>query len=322
MPDLLACTGDRLARLTHVGGRWRADTALEGTGAQCLAVDPTEPSRIFVGCRGNGLLRSLDGGARWERTELPEDDVFSVAISRADGAVYAGTEPSRLFRSRDGRRFEELRALQQIPSRQSWSYPPRPWTSHVRWIAPDPHRRERLLAGIELGGVMYSGDGGHSFGDHRPGAQRDVHMLAWHPAVEGRAYEAAGGGAAWSRDGGQSWEGADRGRDRHYCWALAVDPDDPDRWFVSAAAGPRAAHGRGSADAGLYRWEGDGPWRRVQAGLPEPLDSMVYALSAANHELIAGLRDGRMFRSGDRGDTWRSLGVRLDSLVALAPVPG
>ena len=77
------------------------------------------------------------GGDTFEDVPLPEPDVFSVAVSAADGAVYAGTEPSRLFRSRDGgESWEELVALQEIPSRPDWSFPPRPWTSHVRWIAP------------------------------------------------------------------------------------------------------------------------------------------------------------------------------------------
>jgi hypothetical protein len=78
--------------------------------------------------------------------------------------------------------------------------------------------------GIELGGLMLTEDGGHSFSDHRLGAQPDVHALAWHPSAPGRAYEAGGGGAAWSTDGGRSWELADEGREHRYVWALAVDP--------------------------------------------------------------------------------------------------
>ncbi len=85
---------------------------------------------------------------------------------------------------------------------------------------------------------MYSEDAGRSFTDHRPGAKRDAHCLAWHPTAEGRAYEAAGDGAAWSRNGGVGWEGVDAGRDLGYCWALALDPADPDRWYVSAASTP------------------------------------------------------------------------------------
>src|SRR5215211_2082094 len=202
--ELLATTGDAFVR---VG----AHTRLQGSGAQCLALDG---DTVYVGCRGSGLKRSADGGDSFEDLPLPEPDVFSVAVSAADGAVYAGTEPSGLFRSRDGgESWEELVALQEIPSRADWSFPPRPWTSHVRWIAPSPHDRELVLVGIELGGLMRTEDGGGSFSDHRPEAARDVHCLAWHPSAPGRAYEAGGDGAAWSRDGGRSWDKADAGRD-------------------------------------------------------------------------------------------------------------
>ena len=103
---------------------------------------------------------------------------------------------------------------------------------------------------------MYSDYGGATFADHHPGAQPDVHTLAWHPAIADPAYEAGGGGAAWSHDGGVSWQPADAGRERHYVWALAVDPCDPDRWFISAPPNARRAHGGEHAEAALYRWEG------------------------------------------------------------------
>src|SRR6266513_2631847 len=69
---------------------------------------------VYVGCRGSGLNRSADGGDSWA----------------------------------------ELTALQEIPSRPDWSFPPRPWTSHVRWIAPSPQDPKLVLVGIELGGLM------------------------------------------------------------------------------------------------------------------------------------------------------------------------
>jgi photosystem II stability/assembly factor-like uncharacterized protein len=215
--------------------------------------------------------------------------------------------------------WDELAALRDLPSARTWSFPPRPWTSHVRWIAPSPHDGNLLLAGIELGGLMRSEDGGGSWEDHRPGAQRDVHSLAWHPAVPGRAYEAAGGGSAWSRDSGETWEAADEGRDRHYTWALAVDPGDPDCWFVSAAPGPFEAHGSRPARAGLYRWRDSGPWEELDLGLPRPLETMPYALATTDGGLVAALRDGRFFQTDDRGDSWRPLeAAGLTKVVAMA----
>ena len=319
---LFAATGGAIARVEERERRWSAELVLVAGGAQCLAVDPRRAETVLAGCRGGGAHVSEDGGRSWRDVGLPERDVFSVAIGAADGAFFAGCEPSMLFRSDDrGRTWRELPALRELPSAPTWSFPPRPWTSHVRWIAPSPHDAGLLLAGIELGGLMRSEDGGETWLDHRPGAQRDVHALAWHPRVPGRAYEAGGGGAAWSDDAGETWRAADAGRDRHYTWALAVDPGEPDRWFVSASTGPFAAHGRRSAEAEIYRWEGDGPWRALDGGLDAPLASMPYALGFVGERLFAGLADGTLLASDDRGDTWRRLDVegdRLTGLVALA----
>jgi photosystem II stability/assembly factor-like uncharacterized protein len=247
---------------------------------------------------------------------LLEGDVFSLAAG-PDGALYAGTEPSGLFRSDDGgESWRELAGLLELPSRPTWSFPPRPWTSHVRWIAPSPHDPALVLVGIELGGLMRSEDGGETWADHRPGAQRDVHSLSWHPVARERAYEAGGGGAAWSFDAGQSWEAADAGRDRHYTWAVAPDPEDSDRWYVSASTGPFAAHGGGDARARLYRWEGGGPWREVGA-----FAAMPYVLASVDGRLLAGLGDGTLLASRDRGDTWDALvpaGAGLGRVLALA----
>lgn len=305
MTRLAAATGAGVARLDLDGDAWQVELTARDSGISCLARDPRDPELLIGGARGGGVWRSDDGAESWERLDFPQPDVFSVAVSGADGAVYAGCEPSMLFVSRDrGDRWGELASLREIPSAPTWSFPPRPWTSHVRWIAPSPHDAGLLLVGIELGGVMRSEDGGVTWSDHRPGAQADCHSLAWHPNVPDRAYEAGGGGAAWSFDGGATWEAADAGRDRHYTWALAVDPQDPDYWFVSASSGPHAAHGRGSAEAHVYRWRGSGPWELLAGGLPQPLDEMPYALAFADDVIVAGLADGAVYASPDAGDSW------------------
>jgi photosystem II stability/assembly factor-like uncharacterized protein len=313
--ELLAATGSSLVGV----GDGEARVLLERAGLHAVAVDSRKPERIAVGCRGSGVWESEDAGTTWRDADLPAQDVFSVAFSPVDGALYAGCEPSALYVRRDGASWRELASLRELPSAPTWSFPPRPWTSHVRWIAPSPHDPGLLLVGIELGGLMRTTDGGETWADHRPGAQRDVHALAWHPAEPGRAYEAAGGGAAWSRDGGESWEPADAGRDRHYTWALAVDASDPDCWFVSAAPGPFEAHGNRAARAAVSRWRSSGPWEELDLGLPRPLATMPYALASTDRRLVAGLRDGRLFASDDRGDTWRPLDVDgLPAVVAIA----
>ncbi len=321
MARLYAATGDAVARLENSGdGSWSVDLSLDGSGAQCLAVDPHDLDTLYAGLRGGGVRRSSDGGRTWVDCELPGSDVYSVAVSPVDGAVYAGTEPSALYRSDDGARsWRELSTLLDLPSQPTWSFPPRPWTSHVRWIAPSPHYADLLLVGIELGGLMRSTDGGETWHDHRPGAHRDVHSLAWHPSVEGRAYEAGGEGAAWSADAGDTWTPADEGRDRYYTWSVAADPADADCWYVSASTGPYAAHGRGDPRAHIYRRE-NGSWATLAGGLPDPFPAMPYALVATEERLVAGLANGELWESVDRGDTWRPgelTGAVLEAILAL-----
>ena len=311
---LWATTGSAVVRLDEDEGRWSASTSLADSGAQCISPDPADPDTAYAGLREHGLWKTTDGGHTWRDLDLPERGVFSVAVSPVDGAVYAGSEPSRLFRSEDGgASWSPLDSLLELPSRPTWSFPPRPWTSHVRWIAPSPTDAGLVLVGIELGGLMRSTDGGASWADHRPGAQPDVHSVVWHQHERGRAYEAGGGGAAFSIDGGESWTAADDGRDRHYTWAVATDPADPERWWVTASTGPFAAHGRRNAEARIYRRVGDKPWEPVTDVLP----TMPYALAAADGRVFAALADGRLLETADTGDSWREDALGGDAVGAL-----
>lgn len=317
MTRFYAATGDGIARLDETGGAWQVQLSLDGSGAQCLALDPADADTVYAGLREGGVRRTADGGRTWVDCALPAPGVFSLAVSAADGAVYAGTEPSALYRSDDrGETWRELESLLELPSRPTWSFPPRPWTSHVRWIAPSPHDADVILVGIELGGLMRSTDGGKTWADHRPGAQPDVHSLAWHPHVPGRAYEAGGGGTAWSDDEGETWHPADEGRDRNYTWSVAVDPEDPELWYVSASTGPYAAHGGGDPQAMIYRCRG-GSWNALAGGLPDPLPAMPYALVAVDGGVVAGLADGQIWGSADRGETWQAYALQGDPLTEL-----
>ena len=107
---------------------------------------------------------------------------------------------------------------------------------------------------------------------------------------------------------------ADAGRERRYAWALAVDPADPERWFVSAAPGPFEAHGSRPSDSAIYRWEGSGPWQIIDA----PRDSHVYALATGPEQLFAGLGDGTLLQTEDGGESWTELGERTGGITALA----
>src|SRR5919202_4834759 len=314
----LYTAGDSAVAVVEDG---RIELKLEGRGARCLAVDPADPDTLYVGTTDEGLFRSEDGGEGWERISgIGYPRVTAVAVSPVDGAVYAGTEPSALFVSRDGGgSWRELEEMRKLPSQPTWSFPPRPWTSHVRAIALSHTDPDLVVVGIELGGVLRSTDGGETWQDQRPGAQPDCHNLAAHPESVNLMYEAGGGGFARSRDFGDSWESADDGMDLHYVWGLAVDAENSSLVYASAASGPGRAHGGGFSGASIYRRAGNSRWKPVL----KDLASFPYALCPdpeASGTLYAGLGDGVILRSADSGERWEEITRVPAGLQALAAV--
>ena len=168
---------------------------------------------------------------------------------------------------------------------------------------------------------MRSTDGGTTWADHNPQACMDAHWMVTHPGAPDRVYEAAGDGVARSEDAGASWSHLEAGLDRHYAWATAVDPEDPDLWYVSVSTGPFAAHGRGDGQARVMRrhdahWEPVGGW----GDTPE-LRRMPYALATLPDRpgvVVAGLRGGTLLVGEEAGQRWTRLDAQLPDVVALA----
>lgn len=323
-------TDDGLA-VVALGGTTPGDprTGLMGAGAQCVAVDPADPRRAYVGTLDRGVFVTDDAGATWREAGvgIAETRVLSLAVSPSHqeagvSVVYAGTEPSNLYRSEDGgRSWQLLPSLRELPSEPRWSYPPRPWTHHVRTIALHPSDPGFLAVGIELGGVMRSPDAGLSWSDHNPQAHSDAHQLLTHPLAPERLYETAGQGIARSEDRGETWSHLDAGLDRHYAWAQAVDPADPDLWYVSVSRSPFAAHGDGDGQAHLWRSQGNG-WDLLDDwGDAASLRRMPYALATLPtrpDSLLVALRGGTVLLTGDRGESWLLLAPRLPGVIDLA----
>lgn len=303
--------GDDVVRFTLEDENARdAEPVLRRAGARCLAVDPDQPDRVYAGTFDDGLYISDDGGGAWRR---------------AGSGLADATEPSNLYRSEDaGHSWQRLPALRELPSVPGWSFPPRPWTHHVRTIALHPSDPGWLAVGIELGGVMRSSDGGATWADHNPQAHSDAHQLLTHPLASDRLYEAAGQGIARSDDLGDNWTKLEAGLDRHYAWAQAVDAADPDLWYVSVSRSPFAAHGDGDGEARLLRSRGNG-WTPVDTwGEDASLRRMPYTLTALPGQtgsLLVGLRGGTLLRTDDAGESWSRLELELSDVIGLAVAP-
>ena len=293
-------------------------TRLTDRRIECLAVCE---ETILVGTFEDGLLRSVDGGETFvpAGTAIKETAVTALASSTHDpSVVYAGTEPSGLYRSRDaGASWSRIEGLTAVPSASTWSFPPRPDTHHVRSIAVDPVDPERLFVAVEAGALLVTTDGGETWIDRPPGSPRDSHTLAAPAAEPGLVYAAAGDGFARSRTGGESWEQPQAGLEQRYCWGLAVDPADPERVLVSAAANATAAHRLERADTGCYRLE-DGEWTKLEGSAVPAGSGVCRAVFASDEDAIVAVTNQGLVRTTTFGDEWEPMTVSLPEGVPRA----
>ncbi|QLK27404.1 hypothetical protein HYG81_07335 [Natrinema zhouii] len=314
---------------------WSTKTRLENMALECVAANPDAPTRIVVGTFGDGVFRSTDGGETFDRLETEfvaeepaaahgktgdgttgheSDPVMSVTVSPHDPqVVYAGTEPSRVYRSRDGGdSWARLSGLVDLPSSDEWYFPPRPDTHHVRWLEVDPFDPDRLYVGIEAGAFVYTPDGGDTWHERPEGARRDNHSLAAHPDREGRLYAAAGDGYAESDDGGESWRRPQAGLEHRYCWSVVPDPGDPDRVMVSSARSASTAHTTSRADSHVYRRDGaDSSWERLEGRSLPTGEGVVRAVFATPGEpgVVFAVNNRGLFLTRDFGDSWGRVGI-------------
>jgi photosystem II stability/assembly factor-like uncharacterized protein len=196
MTTLYLATGDGPVVITRDSIKWRARRALSSGRASCVAADPLQSGRAFFGIEQQGIWRTDDAGGQWLPVfeGIPCDHVTAAAVSAAQdlnglGVVYVGTEPSAIFRSDDGgETWRNCEGLSNLPSAGKWSFPPRPRTHHVRWIAPDPNAPGKLYVAIEAGALISSPNGGVTWNDRVPGGPYDTDELAAHAQAPGQIW--------------------------------------------------------------------------------------------------------------------------------------
>lgn len=325
-PYVVVATGSRVYALGTSDRVLREGTGFTARRPSCLAADPRPGGPVWCGSEDDGLFRSDDGGGSWTEAGLPGEHVTAVAVSPSrPGRVWAGTEPSAVWRSEDcGQSWARCEGLLELPSSSEWSFPPKPDTHHVRWIACHPHDAGTAWFAIEAGALVSTRDAGRTWTDRVADGPYDTHELAIHPAEPDRLRVAAGDGYFESRDGGGTWGSPEAGLEVTYLRSVAIDPGDPSVVVVSASSGPRSAYVAGHADGRLYRRTGHGHWKRIVAGWPmEPSTiAPLLAVDPAAGSFLAADERG-VHESRDGGRSWKRIakypaGVNVDHLRGLA----
>lgn len=327
---ILVATQSRVYGFEFSTGHGYEAEGLLSRRPSCLAAGLRPGAAAWCGTEDRGVFRSDDAGRSWFGAGLDGEHVTAIAVDpTSEGAIWAGTEPSAVWCSEgDGADWQRREGLLELPSSPEWSFPPRPDTHHVRWIACHPATPRRLWVAIEAGALVSTVDGGRSWQDRPPGGPYDTHELSIHPERPEHLHVAAGDGYFESADGGRTWVPFTEGLDVTYLRSVAIDPADPSLVVVSASSRPRTAYVAGHADGRLYRREGSGAWEPITRGWPEPPSTIAPLL--APDPLRGGFlaADERgVHRSEDGGRSWEAVaeypakvsGLRGLALTGQAP---
>ena len=304
-------------------GGWKTYESLKGSHPQSMAFDLLNPNRAYCGTFDKGLLKTDNGGQTWDsigKNEISTSSIMSVSVSPLEegnngfNKVYVGTEPSALYISHDGgESWERMSGLNNLESSATWSFPPRPWTHHVRWIEPDVNNLNYVFVAIEAGALVQSRDGGRTWIDRVKQGPYDTHTLATHRKMPKRLYSSAGDGYFESFDYGESWNSqTTEGLRHHYLHGLAVDSSDPQNVIVSASLGAWQAHNIENANSVLYRRSADGEtWKNVSKGLPESKGTIITMLASNPNSAgeFYALNNRGIFISDDSGISWVALEI-------------
>lgn len=298
-----------------VDGVWRvADGETDGDRMLAAGAGPVIVWRVkavdgdVYAATDAGLFRSSDGGLTWENLDVPTDPVFSVAVS-PDDRLYAGTHPPRVYAS-NGQGWTECEALQDQPSRSDWDSPVHE-EGQVRHLDVPTTTPERVVAGVERGGVHVSDRSGETWKERREGVWDDIHHL--HRVGATTYYASAGTGLYRTDDTGRSWTRLDNSLDRSYFREACVHEGT---LYAAATMGPSTTwRGPDGAEGALFESDDRGETLRSVPYSGEGTEA-VLAWASDGSRVFAGTDRGRVLvRQGGEWHQWASVPAGIRSLV-------
>lgn len=321
------------------------------TEVPSVAIDTRrERPRFLVGASsahfGPSVAISDDLGASWQEPEhapiaFPADTdaalarVWQLAPGPAaePDVVYAGVEPTALFRSVDGGvTYELVRALWDHPHRKDWA--PGAGGAAVHTVITHP-AEPRLTVAMSTGGVYRSADAGKSWQPANAGIRSDfmpdkypeygqcVHKIAQHPTRPERWFAQNHGGVYRSDDDGDSWQSIADGLPADFGFPIVVHPTRPEVVYtfpLTSDMNRYPADGRcrvyRSADAGAT-------WTALGDGLPEGGFWSVVLRDAMCTDgmdpagVYFGTRSGAVYASRDDGEHWQPVVTHLPDILSV-----
>jgi photosystem II stability/assembly factor-like uncharacterized protein len=297
-----------------------------------LVVEPQNDRYVYTGTASNGVYRSTDGGATWQRVSAGLPAGVAVAGMAADpshqGTIYVATAKGVYSTANRG---------------GSWVSQGPPTSIGSTSVVLAPGSTHLVLAGTAGDGIYASANGGATWASIGP-SQATIQAVATDPFTGSTIYAGTDDGllistarGRWARAGlghvsvqaiGVSaadpqtlYAGTDQGvllsRDGGATWMRAGLRDLSVTTLVVGAQDAKSVYAASSNGGGLYRTTNGGKsWQRLAAGLSS---ANVFSLAFDPTDATiayAGLDRG-VFKSLQSGVSWASSSIYDRSVLSL-----
>ncbi len=298
---------------------------------------------------GAGIAVSDDLGATWtepagDAIRFSPDDASSLARVwqiRSDpyrpGVVWAGCEPTSLWRSDDGgASFSLVRGLWDHPHRPQWA----PGFGGAAVHTVVPRDESTLVVAMSTGGVYRSEDDGMSwrptntgisarfFPDPYPEFGQCVHKVAAEAGSAGVLYAQNHHGVYRSDDDGLTWTSIADGLPSDFGFVMLAHPGRAGTaWVVPLVADAERIPPEGR----LRVWrtaDGGSTWTPSVSGLPDDCWTVVLRDAADTLAtqgdgpafVVFGTRDGCVYASDDDGVTFAQVAAHLPDVLCVRAI--
>jgi len=263
---------------------------------RAIAIDNNDPNLIYLGTRGEGIFKTINGGEFWTpiNNNLTNTYVNSIIIDpKNENIIYAGTAVG-IYKSIDGgdewnEKDNGLGGLEVLS------------------LSVDPQDSKLIYAGIfnegseeSIEGIFKSSNGGENW-ENIGLKDETIFSIAIKPDNPSVIYVSTWFGIFKSSDHGNSW--VKIGLDQIKVDILKIDPQNTSIIYASTNNGVYK-----SSDAGIS-------W--VQIGFP---GTEVLSLAIDPYEtkiIYCGTNIGRLYKSVDYGDSWKELRIVSSAIISI-----
>ncbi|KKS65404.1 MAG: hypothetical protein UV67_C0002G0004 [Parcubacteria group bacterium GW2011_GWC1_43_12] len=268
-----------------------------------IEIDPGDSKIIYLGTKGNSLIKTMDGGELWYSASAgnldKRADIFDIAIDPKNSAnvFLAGYQNGlgMFLRSNDaGKNWEQTYQT----ARELYA---------VLTVEIDPFESSAVYMGTAEGGFFSSSDYGKNWKAIKwfDDAVSDLKINPIDPRI--MYLSTFNSGVFKSNDKGQTWqklEESDGFWESKDIETLVMDKNNPDTLYT------------GSRRGFLKSYNGGQTWQKLNIIIPpESLTVQAIALDLLNPSFIYYAAGNVVYRSQDYGQTWAYNSIQTGGLI-------